>query len=77
MKTKHHLCINLEGFLRNYKGKKINIMQHDTGKPMTDREAREYISELQSLGHKLMPCGECEGFDPFGKGCPGHEIKES
>ena len=26
---------------------------------------------------KLLPIGDCEGFDPFGKGCPGHEQKEA
>jgi len=43
---------------------------------MTDKAARKEIARIQELGHKLIPCGECEGFDPFGGGCPGHEIKE-
>ncbi len=71
----HHMSINLAGLLRNYKGKKINVMEDDNGKTLSDKEARNYIAELQAKGHKLMSCSnECEGFDPFGGGCPGHEI---
>lgn len=44
---------------------------------MSDKEAREEIAKRQALGHKLLPCSsECEGFDPFGKGCPGHPVND-
>ncbi len=76
MKTRRHMSVNIEGLLRNSTRKKINFFTHDDGLPMTDREARAEIARLQSLGHKLIPVGECEGFDPFGLGCPGHPIKE-
>lgn len=72
---KRHMSINIDGLLRNYKGKKINIFTDDNGKELTDKEAREEIARLQALGHKLIPMSnDCEGFDPFGGGCPGHEI---
>lgn len=71
------MSANIEGMLRNMKGKKITFIDGDDGKPLTDKEARLQIAELQSKGHKLIPCGDCEGFDPFGGGCPGHEIDES
>lgn len=77
MIKKRHMSVNLEGMLRNYKGKKINVMEDDDGRILTDKEARAEIARLQALGHKLMPTNKnCEGFDPFEKGCPGHEVKE-
>lgn len=70
---KRHLSVNIEGILRNYKGKKINLLEDDNGNTLSDSEARKEIARLQSLGHKLIPSANCEGFDPFGGGCPGHE----
>jgi len=68
------MSCSIEGLLRNYKRRKINILIHDDGHKMTDQEARTEIARLQSLGHTLIPCGDCEGFDPFGGGCPGHPV---
>lgn len=76
MRTKRHMSVNLEGLLRNHKRRKINIMEDDNGRTLSDSEARAEIARLQALGHKLMACGECEGFDPFGGGCPGHPIED-
>lgn len=74
MKTIHHMSTNIEGLLRNTKGKKINFIDDDEGRTMSDKEARAAIAELQAKGHKLIPSGNCEGFDPFGGGCPGHPV---
>lgn len=77
MMTYRHTAINLKGFLHAYKRKKINIMEDDNGKIVSDKVAREHIQSLIDQGHKLMCCSnECEGFDPFEKGCPGHACKE-
>ena len=70
--TKYHMSTNIEGLLRNMKGRKINFIDDDNGNQMSDAQARKEIAELQAIGHKLIPSGECEGFDPFGGGCPGH-----
>lgn len=48
-------------------------MTDDEGKQLSDTEARAEIAKLQAKGHKLIPTGDCEGFDPFGGGCPGHK----
>lgn len=73
MTRKIHMSANIEGILRNYKGRKITFLDNDKGKRMTDKDARSELAKLQALGHKLIPCSdECEGFDPFGGGCPGH-----
>lgn len=74
MKVTHHMSMNLAGCLRNFKGRKIRIFNDENGNILSDTEARAYIAELMDKGHKLMLIGngECEGFDPFEKGCPGH-----
>lgn len=77
MRQIKHMSVNIEGLLRNYKRKKISFLEDDNGRRLSDSEARLEIKKLMALGHKLIPCGnKCEGFDPFGGGCPGHLIKE-
>jgi len=76
MRQIHHMSVSIAGLLRNMKGKKITFFTHDDGTGMNDKEARAAIAALQVKGHKLIPSTNCEGFDPFGEGCPGHEIKE-
>lgn len=76
MAIRKHLSVNIEDLLRNYKGKKINILVDDDGNTMSDSQARVELTRLQSLGHKLIASDDCEGFDPFGGGCPGHLIED-
>ena len=77
MRVTHHMCMSLEGCLRNHRGRKIKIFTNDDGTQSSDKQAREYIAECQAKGWKVIPIGkECEGFDYFGNGCPGHEIIE-
>jgi len=76
MRQTRHMSTNIEGLLRNMKGKKIKFIEDDDGNTLSNKEARKEIAELQAKGHKLIPSGECEGFDPFGGGCPGHPIAE-
>ncbi len=53
-------------------------MQDENGRTISDKEARAEIAKLQALGHKYMCCSDdCEGFDPFGDGCPGHIMDET
>lgn len=75
-RTIYHVSTNIEGLLLNCKGRKINFLSDDDGKLLSDKEARKAIAELQAKGHKLIPSANCEGFDPFGGGCPGHPINE-
>lgn len=73
------MCMNLEGCLRNNQGKKIKFFEDDDGNPLSDKKAREYIAECLARGWKVIPMSSepCEGFDYFGKGCPGHEVLDS
>lgn len=70
------MATNIEGLLRNMKGRKINCIDDDDN-TLSDREARNELGKLLAQGHKLIPStNECIGFDPFGKGCPGHLCEE-
>jgi len=80
-----HMGVDIQGFLNNYKRRKmVGLMTDDDGKPMSDKQCREYLAECLSKGWTVLPmCGldECPEFDYFGKGCPGHlkrvtDIKE-
>ena len=70
------MAVNIEGLLRHYRRKKINILVNDDGRTITDKEARAYLAECQAKGYKLIPRDGCDGFDPFDKGCPGHPVQE-
>jgi hypothetical protein len=71
--TTHHMCMSIEGCLRNHRGLKIKIFNNEDGSQTSDKEARAYLAECQAKGWKVIPFGEpCEGFDYFGHGCPGH-----
>jgi hypothetical protein len=73
--VKHHMCMSIEGCLRNHKGKKIKIFTNDDGSETSDKDARAYLAECQAKGWKVIPFGKpCEGFNYFGHGCPGHFI---
>lgn len=76
MRIKHHVSVNIDGILKIYKRKKITFMQDVTGRFVSDAKARMYLNECKEKGYKYMPNDECEGFDPYEKGCPGHVINE-
>lgn len=72
---KRHMGANIEGMLRNYKHKSMaGIIEDESGKTMSDKQARIFLAECTAKGWKLIPSGDCEGFDHFGGGCPGHNI---
>lgn len=72
----NHMGMSIEGFLRNYKNRKMTgLMTDDNGREMSDKECRDYLAKCQVKGWKLLPmCGhdECPDFDRFENGCPGH-----
>ena len=77
MKMIKHMSLSIAGALRNYKGKSMEgLLEDEKGNALSDAEVREYLAECQLKGWKKIPCGDCEGFDPFDKGCPGHPINE-
>jgi hypothetical protein len=75
--VKRHMSANIAGMLRNFKGKSMKGLIEDNGRKLSDAEARAYLAECQAKGWKKIPCGDCEGFDPFENGCPGHPVEET
>ena len=70
-----HMSANIKGMLRNYKGIKIDFIDDENGNTLSDQKARIYLAECLAKGWKLIPCSDCEGFDHFGGGCPGHPVE--
>lgn len=75
-KIRYHVTVPLNGLIANYEGREITFFEDDEGNKLSDKEAREEIQRHLDLGHKILPIESCEGFDPFGGGCPGHLIEE-
>lgn len=40
-----HICMNIEGCLRNFERKKITFFNNDDGSRASDKEARKYLAE--------------------------------
>ena len=72
--TTFHMKQSIAGCLRNNPIGTIDFLEDENGKPLSDTEARIELKKLLAQGHTVMPVGDnCEGFDVFGGGCPGHE----
>ena len=72
--TIFHMKQSIAGCLRNNRVGTIDFLEDGKGNPLSDEDARILLTELLNKGHKVMPVGDdCEGFDVFGGGCPGHE----
>ena len=72
--TTYHMKQSIAGCLRNNRIGTIDFLEDANGKPLSDAEARIELNKLLEAGHTVMPVGDdCEGFDVFGGGCPGHE----
>lgn len=77
MKQRVHMSMNIEGALRNYGRKSMKgLITDDDGTEWSDLKVRNYLQECLNKGWRLLPCGDCEGFD-YQKGCPGHPMEET
>lgn len=69
-----HLCLDIEGAL--------NKARHDPNLAASmfagisdSKEVIKILEQNLRIGRKVLPFGECEGFD-YRTGCPGHEKPE-
>lgn len=77
MKTKYHLCVNIEGLLEMHRRKSLaGMVIDDNGRKMNDSQAREYLYQCLREGKRVLPTTDCDSFD-YQKGCPGHKYEES
>lgn len=70
--TQNHMCICIAGVLR-YPDSKLQKLFTDNGTHRPGKIVRKWLELQLSEGKRVLPMGECEGFD-FQTGCPGHPI---
>jgi len=77
--TSHHMCIDIRGFLKNSGKKSFNgLFKDDFGHPIKGSVAKDMLRIELAKGKSLMLIGkvaDCPNFDPYEKGCPGHDIQ--
>ena len=76
MRTKHHMSVNIRGMIRN--NPCLNgMIEDDDGVPLSHEGSLAFLNECLEKGWVKLPMSaDCEGFDHFGGGCPGHPIDE-
>lgn len=68
-----HMCICIEGILK--RRNKIKFFSDaETGRPLSDAEARAHLKIARNEGKRVIPIGDCYRFDYKDKGCLGHII---
>ncbi|MGN0743886.1 MAG: hypothetical protein ACI4MZ_01240 [Christensenellales bacterium] len=75
MKRKMHMCLNIEGAIRNAKDLKGCITLDDGRVLNTVAEIRDFLLAQLAMGRKVLPIGDCDNFD-YQTGCKGHIIEE-
>lgn len=67
-----HMCMDVRGALHNWSDREMQGVFTDAdGKPLSIREAKEFLMDEIAKGHRVIPIGDCDQFD-FQTGCPGH-----
>lgn len=74
VKTVVHLCLDIEGGIRNAKDLK-GVITVDDRTLMTVKEIREFLRYQLALGRQVLPMGDCDDFD-YQTGCRGHVIED-
>lgn len=77
MRMMFHMSMSIAGAIKNFKRRSMKgLLVDENGREMSNTEVRAYLAECQAKGWKKIPCGQCEGFNHFGDGCPGHPIPD-
>lgn len=74
MITNYHMCICIEGALRQ--PRLLKYWTDDDGNPQKPAAVREFLRCELAKGRKVLPMGECDNFD-YQSGCKGHPQEES
>lgn len=70
-----HVCLDIEGGIRNAKDLKGCIIV-DGKKLMTVDEVKHFLREQLTMGRRVLPMGDCDNFD-YQTGCKGHVIEDA
>jgi hypothetical protein len=71
-----HVSASVRGLLRRSNRELNGIVQDDTGRTLTGKEARELLLDELQQGNLFLKCGPCDNFSPA-EGCLGHEQPET
>lgn len=72
----YHMALDVRGFLMRAKRREYkNMLKHESGRPMTEDEAKMALLDELAKGHEFIPYGKCDNFD-FKSGCLGHDVPE-
>jgi len=66
-----HMKWNIVGALKRSDKELDGTMQYEDGRFLTGAQVRKYLQKCLVKGWRVLPLGNCEGFD-YQKGCPGH-----
>ena len=72
MKTKYHVCIDVEESIKHPLSLRGCITTENGNVLNSSDEVREFLKEQLAQGKKYLPCGDCDNFD-YQQGCKGHE----
>jgi hypothetical protein len=69
-----HVCLSVEGALRNWTKKDWKLLAD--ANEISLGHAKKWMELQKQLGRRVIPIGEmCEGFS-YETGCPGHKNEE-
>lgn len=73
------MCLSVRGALNQTKAemkRMASAITVDGKKLQTADQVREFFLDQLSMGHEVLPFGNCDNFD-YKKGCMGHPKDES
>ena len=76
VRTRHHMCVDIEGVLRFNDSKLRNLFMEEDGAKRPAKMVRDWLRLQLAEGKQVLPIGEkCEGWSDI-TGCPGNRIEE-
>lgn len=76
MITRKHMCLSIDGGIKNARMLKGCITTDDGRTLQTVAEIREFLYGQKALGRRVLPMGDCDNFD-YIKGCLGHKVEDN
>lgn len=74
-KTSYHMCMSVQGALRNRTYRLRGALMHDDGREMSEIEAFDALCDELVQGHAVMKVSDCDNFD-YQNGCLGHPVHD-
>jgi hypothetical protein len=68
-----HLRADIRGLIKRGDRALEGLLQDESGREMSPREARHHLLKMLGDGHVYIKCGACDNWSPE-QGCLGHEV---